>query len=58
MKLLDIFALFILSASVEAYVWLPSFLKPVIFTLGALFTTNDLQIEPIFDGMRDLLQLK
>ena len=58
MKLKGILALFILSATVEAYTWLPSLLQPVMFTLGALFTANDLDIDPIFDGMRDLLASK
>ena len=33
-------------------------IKPVVLSLGALFTANELELEPMLDGMRDLISSK
>ena len=57
MKVSSILVLLILSATVNATFLLQPLITPVMFTLGALFTANEIDVDPLLDGMRDLLSL-
>ena len=46
MKLIIVFALFNLSLMVRGWV---AYLKPIVLSIGAAFTTLNLNVEPIFD---------
>ena len=54
MKLSNLFALFILSLSINATFWLP-ILRPFVLTLGTAFTALNLDVEPIIDGMKNIV---
>ena len=58
MKVSSILVLLILSTTVNATFLLQPLITPVMFTLGALFTANEIDVDPLLDGMRDLLSLK
>ena len=38
--------------------WFAAVLQPVVLSLGAAFTALDLDLDPILDGMRDLITFK